>query len=135
MLNRWCFLILINWLKKIFFNIVWSEFDGQIWTCKHTMALNNNKKKGTHVILYCNLCFYYRASLWLRYGILQSLEMLILTNSIGALLNFFYLILFYYFTSRKVRIHYLYCFRLKKNGDSIFLSLKFFPFNINCTQD
>ena len=41
------------------------------------------------------------ASLWLRYGILQSLEVLILTNSIGALLNFFYLILFYYFTSRK----------------------------------
>lgn len=73
--------------------------------------------------------FYYRASLWLRYGILQSLEMLILTNSIGALLNFFYLILFYYFTSRKVRIHYLYCFRLKKYGDSI-LSLKIFPFNI-----
>lgn len=38
------------------------------------------------------------ASLWLRYGILQSLEMLILTNSIGALLNFFlfnFVLLFY----------------------------------------
>ncbi|VDI66582.1 sugar transporter SWEET1-like [Mytilus galloprovincialis] len=42
------------------------------------------------------------ASLWLRYGILQSLGMLILTNTFGVLLNFVYLMLFYYFTSKKI---------------------------------
>lgn len=41
------------------------------------------------------------ASLWLRYGIMQNLQVMIITQTSSTLLNFMYLAMFYYYTSKK----------------------------------
>ncbi|KAL8560390.1 hypothetical protein ACOMHN_006121 [Nucella lapillus] len=53
------------------------------------------------------ISFFLNAALWVKYGLLQNNSNLVLTNSVGAVLQMIYTFIFYVYTSRKSHMHRL----------------------------
>ena len=84
---------------------------------------------------------FYSACWWLRYGIMQQLPTVIMTNTLGAVLQFIYILIYYFYSLRKVSrfvlLKYTDCLIILLSANdsavkNIYFNCFIFSCNFNC---
>lgn len=71
----------------------------------HIVAMETayHRYNDNHILCLMATILYFRACLWAKYAIIKNITQVLVVNSFASLLQFFYLVIYYTFTIRKVR--------------------------------